>query len=80
MKRWWAHAILIPIAVYLFQLMSLFNNDSTSVDQKEVVFTIPFLVVILLALFIIRNKIQIYLEAVDLKEQMDNAMEKNKKQ
>lgn len=79
MRRWWANAILIPIAVYLFQLISILNDDAKSFDKIEYIYTIPILVIVLLALYVIRNKIAIYLEAIDLKKQMDSAMEKQKK-
>ncbi len=82
-KHWWVHVLIIPISVYLFQLISVLNDGASNVDEVEFVYTLPFLLVIMLILYAIRYKLSIYVKAVDLKKEMDkkmdDAIEKRKK-
>ena len=34
-KHWWVHAIIIPISVYLFQLISVINDSEAFVDEVD---------------------------------------------
>lgn len=78
-KNWWSHVILIPIATYLFQLLNIVSGSDTSLDETEFIYIIPLLVIILTPLYFIRKNIETYLNAVDLKKEMDDIIEKSKK-
>jgi hypothetical protein len=78
-KTWWVHALIIPISVYLFQLISVVNDSENYMDEVEFIYTVPFLVVILVILYFIRSTISIYIQAVDLKKEMDENMRTPKK-
>lgn len=74
-KHWWYHSIAIPIAVYTFQLVGVFNDDVGYIDEYEFIYSIPFTLVILTILYFIRSRISTYLKAVDLKKEVDNQIE-----
>ena len=78
-KQWWVHALIIPITVYLFQLISIVNDSELYMDEVEFIYTVPFLVLILVILYFVRSKISIYIQAVDLKKEMDENMRTPKK-
>ncbi|MFZ3274504.1 MAG: hypothetical protein WA143_09560 [Lutibacter sp.] len=78
-KQWWVHALIIPISVYLFQLISVVNDSEVYMDEVEFIYTVPFLVLILVILYFVRSKISIYIQAVDLKKEMDENMKTQKK-
>lgn len=78
-RQWWVHSLIIPITVYLFQLISVVNDSENYIDEVEFIYTVPFLVVILVILYFIRSKISIYIQAVDLKKEMDENMRTPKK-
>jgi len=78
-KTWWVHALIIPITVYLFQLIAVINDSELYMDEVEFIYTVPFLVVIFVILYFIRSKISIYIQAVDLKKEMDENMRTPKK-
>ena len=78
-KNWWVHALIIPITVYLFQLISVINDSEGYVDEVEFIYTVPFLALILVILYFVRSKIAIYIQAVDLKKEMDENMRTPKK-
>ena len=78
-KNWWVHALIIPISVYLFQLIAVINDSELYMDEVEFIYTVPFLVVIVVILYFVRSKIAIYIQAVDLKREMDENMRTPKK-
>ncbi|MDD3722554.1 MAG: hypothetical protein PHW92_08715 [Lutibacter sp.] len=78
-KHWWVHALIIPITVYLFQLIAVVNDSEFYMDEVEFIYTVPFLVVIFVILYFIRSKISIYIQAVDLKKEMDENMKTPKR-
>ncbi|KUO69286.1 MAG: hypothetical protein APF83_04485 [Lutibacter sp. BRH_c52] len=78
-RQWWVHSLIIPITVYLFQLISVINDSEGYIDEVEFIYTVPFLVLILVILYFVRSKISIYIQAVDLKKEMDENMRTPKK-
>ncbi len=78
-KQWWVHALIVPISVYLFQLISVINDSEFYMDEVEFIYTVPFLVLIVVILYFVRSKISIYIQAVDLKKEMDENMKTPKK-
>ncbi len=74
-KHWWVHVLIIPISVYLFQLIAILNDGAARVDEVEFIYTLPFLVVVMLILYAIRYKLSIYVRAIDLKKEMDKTMD-----
>ena len=73
-KHWWVHSIIIPISVYLFQLIGILNDNLNYVDEVEFIYTIPITVIVMVILYFIRSKMAIYIQAVDLKREMDKNM------
>jgi hypothetical protein len=73
-KHWWVHIILIPIAVYLFQLIQVINDSVGYVDEVEFIYTVPIAVIVMGLLYFLRSKMSIYIQAVDLKKEMDENM------
>ena len=78
-KHWWVHALLIPISVYLFQLISVINDSEQFFDEVEFIYTVPIVAVIFLLMYFVRSKLAIYIQAVDLKKEMDAKMKTPKK-
>jgi len=70
-KNWWYHCIIIPISVYMFQFISLVNDGIELVDEMEFIYTVPITTIVITILYFIRSQLVVYLEAVDLKKQME---------
>ncbi len=72
-KHWWYHAILIPIAMYLFQLVTAFYED-TSTDPKVfmdidgLIYLAPFFLIILVIVYLVRIQIFDRVYGIDLSE------------
>ncbi|MEO2059991.1 MAG: hypothetical protein ABGW76_07915 [Mesonia sp.] len=56
-KHWWYHAILVPIAMYVFQLVGAANFDIQFIDEVEIWFLIPIMAIIVPLVYLIRAKI-----------------------
>lgn len=56
-KHWWYHVILIPIAMYAFQLFNILNNESGYIDEFEITWLIPIMMVIIPFVYLIRIKL-----------------------
>ncbi|WP_372745855.1 hypothetical protein [Lutibacter sp.] len=78
-KHWWVHVILIPITVYLFQLITVINDSVQYVDEVEFIYTVPIAAIVMGLLYFIRSKMSIYIQAIDLKKEMDDNMQVPKK-
>lgn len=78
-KTWWTHALIIPISVYLFQLISVINDSEKYYDEVEFIYAVPITVVVVVILYFVRSKLSIYIQAVDLKREMDDNMKTPKK-
>ena len=73
-KHWWVHAIIIPISVYLFQLIAVINDSEQFADEVDFIYTVPIAVLVVVILYFLRSKLAIYILAVDLKKEMDDNM------
>ncbi|AMC09794.1 hypothetical protein Lupro_00300 [Lutibacter profundi] len=78
-KHWWVHALIIPMSVYLFQLIAVINDSEQYVDEVDFIYTVPITAIIFVILYFIRSKLAIYIGAVDLKKEMDENMKNPKK-
>jgi len=78
-KHWWVHAIIIPISVYLFQLISVINDSEEFADEVDFIYTVPIAAIVVVILYFLRSKLAIYILAIDLKKEMDENMKNPKK-
>lgn len=73
-KHWWVHALIIPISVYLFQIIAVINDSELYYDEIEFIYTVPIGVIIMVVLYFLRSKMSVYIQALDLKKEMDENM------
>ena len=67
-KQWWYHAILIPIAMYSFQLYSVWSFESNKVDENEILYVVAVTMVVVPIVYFIRIKlVDKYVHGIDLK-------------
>lgn len=55
-KHWWHWIILVPIAIYSFQLWGLIN-ESQNYDEVELYYVIPLMAVVVPLVYLIRAKL-----------------------
>ena len=55
-KHWWYHALLVPITMYLFQIISFFNEDLQHIDEFQLIYMVPVMAIIIPSIYLIRAK------------------------
>ncbi len=65
-KHWWHWILLVPIAMYAFQLWGIFN-ESKGLDELEIYYVLPLMLIIVPAVYLIRAKLFSKVRQTDLK-------------
>ncbi len=78
-KNWWSNVILVPIATYVFQLISIVSSSESSFDEIEFIYIFPITIIILTPIYFIKKNLEIYLKALDLKNEMKELFKKKTK-
>lgn len=74
-RHWWYHAILIPIAMYSFQLYNVLTFDSNKIDENEILYVIAVTMVIVPIVYFIRVKlVDKHVHGIDL-DAMDTELQ-----
>lgn len=70
-KQWWYHVILIPIAMYAFQLYSVLSENIKRIDENEILYLLGVCMIVIPAVYFIRLKlVDKHVHGIDL-EAMD---------
>jgi hypothetical protein len=72
-KHWWYHVILIPIGMYMWQIVSVVYDDvfyitDFSLDTDQLIYLAPFFILILSIVYLIRIKVFDRIYGIDLSE------------
>lgn len=79
-RHWWYHILLIPISMFLFQIIILVNWEMNEVDTLEMYWLLPIIATVLMSLYYTRKKIKKTALMLDLKLQLDEAINKAQKE
>jgi len=55
-RHWWYHVILVPISMYLYQIISLFNDDVKFVDEFQLLYLIPAMAIVIPSIYLLRAR------------------------
>ena len=55
-KHWWHWIILVPIAMYSFQLWGIIN-ESFKMDEVELIYILPLMMILIPSVYVIRAKL-----------------------
>jgi hypothetical protein len=53
-KHWWYHAIIVPIAMYAYQLAGAIAEDSRHFDEFKLIYLVPLMAIIIPSIYLIR--------------------------
>ena len=56
-RHWWYHVLLVPIAMYSYQIFSSLRADLMSVDSNQLIYLIPIMAIIIPTIYLIRAQI-----------------------
>lgn len=64
-RHWWYHAILVPIIMYIFQILSFSLSDTYLFDEFQLIHMIPIMAIIIPSIYLIRAKLFNKINAVN---------------
>jgi hypothetical protein len=56
-KNWWYHIILIPIAMYAFQIFEVLYSNDNDIDTENLLWLLPICIVIIPFVYFLRIKL-----------------------
>lgn len=74
-KHWWHWIILVPLAMYSFQLVGVINQ-SRSLDETELIYLVPLMMVLIPAVYLIRAKLFYKMRGSDLETFEEELLQK----
>jgi hypothetical protein len=55
-RNWWYHALLVPIVMYIFQIIVSFMGDIRYMDEIQFVYMLPVMAIVIPSIYLIRAK------------------------
>lgn len=55
-RQWWYHALLVPITMYIYQLVGILNEDAQFFDQFQLIYLVPLMAIIIPSIYLIRAR------------------------
>jgi len=56
-KHWWYHTILVPIAMYVYHIIEIFNDDLRFAEENQILYLLPVMAVVIPSIYLIRARI-----------------------
>jgi len=55
-RHWWYHALLVPIAMYIYQIIEILNGDLKITDKNLILYLLPIMAIVVPSVYLIRAK------------------------
>ncbi|WP_282135852.1 hypothetical protein [Seonamhaeicola maritimus] len=56
-RHWWYHVLLVPIAMYSYQIFATLRSDLFNFDSNQLIYLIPIMAIIIPTIYLIRAQI-----------------------
>jgi len=56
-KHWWYHTLLVPIAMYIFQIIVTLNTETKYMDEFQLIYLLPVMAIVIPSIYLIRARI-----------------------
>lgn len=53
-RHWWYHALLVPITMYIWQIVGVLNDDQSYFDELQLLYLLPIMAIIIPSIYLIR--------------------------
>ncbi|MCF1191693.1 hypothetical protein LRR18_08860 [Mangrovimonas sp. AS39] len=64
-RHWWYHVLLIPIGMFIYQIIVIFDDDLSFADENELLYLLPVMAIIIPSIYLIRAQMFNKLNTVD---------------
>ena len=55
-RHWWYHALLVPIIMYFYQIIIIFNDDIRFADTNQFLYLLPVMAIVIPSIYLIRAR------------------------
>jgi hypothetical protein len=55
-RHWWYHVLIVPIAMYIYQIFGMFNENITYIDQFQLMHLVPVMAIVIPSIYLIRAR------------------------
>lgn len=55
-RHWWYHVLLVPIAMYIYQIFGMFNENITYMDEFQLMHLVPVMAIVIPTIYLIRAR------------------------
>ncbi|MCH7525036.1 MAG: hypothetical protein IIC74_08510 [Bacteroidetes bacterium] len=55
-RHWWYHVLLVPIAMYIYQIITVLNDDIRFAEENQILYLLPVMAIIIPSIYLIRAK------------------------
>jgi hypothetical protein len=55
-KHWWYHALIVPIAMYVYQIIETLTADTYIIDKNLIIYLLPVMAIIVPSIYLIKAK------------------------
>tara|TARA_R110002096_G_scaffold378258_1_gene572209 strand:- start:70 stop:612 length:543 start_codon:yes stop_codon:yes gene_type:complete len=56
-RHWWYHTILVPIAMYVYHIIEIFNDDLRFAEENQILYLLPVMAIVIPSIYLIRARI-----------------------
>ena len=56
-RHWWYHVLIVPIAMYLYQIFGLFNENISYIDEFQLMHLFPVMAITIPSIYLVRARI-----------------------
>lgn len=53
-RHWWYHTLIVPIVMYVYQIIEFFNTTLNYLDEFQLIYLIPIMAIIIPTIYLIR--------------------------
>ncbi len=78
-RYWWYHVLIIPVCVYVVQIIISLHVNFAEIDKGEYVYIIPVLLVVISVIYYIREQTLEKIELLHILERIESKIEKAKR-
>ena len=55
-RHWWYHALLVPIAMYIYQVIEVINDDVEFAETNQILYLLPVMAIVIPSIYLIRAR------------------------
>lgn len=55
-RHWWYHVLLVPIAMYFYQIIVILNDDLEFADEHQIIYLLPVMAIVVPSIYLVRAK------------------------